>query len=337
MQRTILIGFGGLVLIAAIAGATYQRVATRRDLARTPAPGRLVDIGGHRLHIWCSGSGTPSVILEAGLGGSSADWGFVQPQVARFTKVCSYDRAGMGYSDPGPSPRTTRRIVRELAQLLDRTGVTAPVVLVGASIGGLAVRLFASEHPDRVAGLVLVDASHEDQDAEVPRAAPFVPLLSALGIFRLLGVTFGPPPATLAPAVRGFAEATGFRAAAYQAAVDEFTHLRQSAGEVKATRRQLNIPVVVVTAGRGTDAAWLKLQRDQVALSQRGCQIIAENSGHAVPLGQPEIVIQAVQSVVDAVNGRSDAALCAERSREARPSNNEMQRTRPAQAPEPRR
>jgi len=314
IQR-ILIGFGGLVVVATIAGATYQWTATRRDFARTPAPGRLVDIGGHRLHIWCSGSGTPSVILESGLGGSSADWGFVQPQVARFTSVCSYDRAGMGYSDPGPSPRTTRRIADELMHLLDRS-VTAPVVLVGASIGGLAVRVLASEHPDRVAGLVLVDASHEDEDAEVPGVAPFVPLLSSLGIFRLLGVTFGPPPAALAPAVRRFGETTGFRAAAYQTAVDELTHLRASAGEVKGTRRPLNIPVVVVTAGQGTGAAWLKLQRDQVALSPRGCQIIAENSGHAVPLGQPEIVIRAIESVVDAVNGRKDASLCAERSRE---------------------
>ena len=308
--KRILVGFGGLLAIAALGGATYQWTATRRDLARTPAPGRLVDIGGHRLHIWCSGSGTPSVILETGLGGSSADWGFVQPEVAGFTQVCSYDRAGMGYSDPGPSPRTTRRMTYELAQLLDRAGIAGPVVLVGASIGGLVVRVFASERPERVAALVLVDASHEDQDADVPRVAPFVPLLSSLGIFRLLGVTFGPPPASLAPSVRGFAEATGFRAAAYQAAVDEFTHLRQSAAEVKATRRQLSIPVVVVTAGQGTDAAWLKLQRDQVGLSQRGCQIIAEQSGHAVALGQPGVVVRAIQASVDAVRGRNDSGLC---------------------------
>jgi pimeloyl-ACP methyl ester carboxylesterase len=308
--KRILIGFGSLVVVAAIAGATYQGVATRRDLARIPAPGRLVDVGGHRLHIWCSGSGAPPVILETGLGGSSADWGFVQPEVARFTTVCAYDRAGMGYSDAGPSPRTMGQIVRELAQLLDRTGVTGPVVVVGASIGGLAARLLASEHPDRVAGLVLVDASHEDQDVEVPRVAPFVPLLSSLGIFRLLGITFGPPPATLAPAVRGFAEVTGRRAAAYQTSVDEFTHLRQSAAELRAARRQLDMPVVVVTAGRGTDAEWLKLQRDQVSLSPRGCQMIAENSGHGIASGQPEIVIRAIQSVVDAVNGRGDAGLC---------------------------
>jgi len=217
----------------------------------------------------------------------------------------------MGYSDPGPSPRTTRRMTYELAELLDRDGIAGPVILVGASIGGLVVRVFASEHPERVAGLVLVDASHEDQDAEIPRVAPFVPLLSSLGIFRLLGVTFGPPPASLAPAVRGFAEATGFRAAAYRAAVDEFTHLRQSAEEVRATRRQLNIPLIVVTAGRGSDAAWLKLQQDQVALSQRGCQIVAEESGHGIALGQPEVVVRAVQSIVEAVNGRNDArTLC---------------------------
>jgi len=230
-----------------------------------------------------------------------------------------------------------RRITRELTQLLDRAGVTDPVVLVGASIGGLAVRLLASEHPERVAGLVLVDSSSEDEDAEVPRIAPFVPLLSSLGIFRLLGVTFGPPPASLAPAVRRFGEVTGYRAAAYKTAVDELTHLPQSSAEVKATRRRLNIPVVVVTAGRGSDAAWLKLQRDQAALSQRGCQIIAENSGHGIALGQPEIVIRAVQSVADAVKAHDDVSVCADQSRRAGPSHNELQRTRPAQATKPRR
>ena len=311
-KRT-LIGVGGFVVVAALTGAAYQWIATRRDLARTPRPGRLVDIGGHRLHIWCSGSGAPSVILEAGLGGSSADWGFVQPEVTGFTQVCSYDRGGMGYSDPGPSPRTTRRITYELVQLLDRTGITGQVVLVGASIGGLAVRVFASEHPQRTAGLVLVDASHENQDTEVPRVAPFVPLLSSLGIFRILGVTFGPPPTSLAPPVRGFAQATGFRAAAYQTVVDEFTHLRQSAEEVKATRRQLSIPMIVVTAGQGTDAAWLNLQRDQVGLSQRGCQIIAEQSGHGVALGQPGVVIHAIREIVDAVKARNATTLCGQR------------------------
>src|SRR5919112_2869137 len=177
----ILIGVCGLIAVTALTGATYQWLATRKDLAATPPPGRLVDIGGYRLHLWCTGNGAPAVILDTGLGGSSADWGFVQPEVARFTRVCSYDRAGMGYSDRGPSPRTARRIASELAELLRRSGNAGPVVLVGASIAGFDVRLFASDHPDRVAGLVLVDASHEDQAHEVPGMARFVPLLSRVG------------------------------------------------------------------------------------------------------------------------------------------------------------
>jgi pimeloyl-ACP methyl ester carboxylesterase len=308
--KRVLIGLSSLLIVAAIAGATYQWVATRRDLAATPPPGRLVDVGGHRLHIWCTGSGTPSVILETGLGGSSADWGFVQPEVAGFTRVCSYDRAGMGYSDPGPSPRTTRRIAHELAQLLDRGGVSGPVILVGASIGGLTARVFASEHAERVAGLVLVDASHEDQKEDVPQIAPFVPFLSSIGVLRLLGVSFGFPPASLAPAVRGFARATAFRAAGQRAAVDEIMHLQESAAEVRATRRKLTVPVVVVTAGRGADAVWRDLQRDQVGLSQRGCQVIADQSGHAVAVGQPQVVVDAIRATVDAARGRRDVAPC---------------------------
>ena len=311
-KRT-LIGLGGLLVVAALAGATYQWIATRNDLAANPPPGRLVEVGGHKLHIWCTGSGAPAVVLESGLGGSSADWGFVQPEVAAFTRVCSYDRAGMGYSDPGPSPRTTRRIAHELAQLLDRSGIGGPLVLVGASIGGLAVRVFASEHAQRVAGLVLVDASHEDQEMDVPRIPPFVPLLSSVGIFRLLGVSFGLTPAALAPSVRDFARATSFRAAAYQATADEGIHLRESAAEVKASRRKLTIPMVVVTAGRGADAVWRDQQRDQVGLSQRGCQVIAEQSGHVVAVDQPQVVVDAIRATVDAARGRNDVPLCGPR------------------------
>jgi pimeloyl-ACP methyl ester carboxylesterase len=304
------IGLAGLIVVTALTGAAYQSLATRRDLARHPPPGRLVDIGGHRLHIWCAGSGAPSVILESGLGGSSFGWGFVQPQIAKFTRVCSYDRAGMGYSDPGPKPRTTRRIADELARLLDRTGVGEPLVLVGASSGGLIVRLFASERAARVAGLVLVDASHEDQEMEIPGIAPFVPLLSSVGAFRLLGVSFGLPADFLEPSVRDFARATAFRASAYQATANEGLNLAESAAEVRASRRKLTIPVVVVTAGRDPDPAWRELQRDLVGLSQHACQVIAEQSSHAIALDQPQVVVDAIRATVNTVRGRSDVALC---------------------------
>ena len=115
----VFMGLCGLVLAIVMAGVTYQWLATRSEITATPPPGRLVDIGGYRLHLWCTGDGAPAVILDAGLGGTSTGWGFVQPEVARFTRVCSYDRAGMGYSDPGPSPRTARRVAHELAELLD--------------------------------------------------------------------------------------------------------------------------------------------------------------------------------------------------------------------------
>ena len=306
----VLVGLCGLIAVAALSGATYQWLATRKDMAAAPPPGRLVDIGGYRLHLWCTGSGAPAVILDTGLGGSSADWGFVQPDVARFTRVCSYDRAGMGYSDPGPSPRTARRIASELAELLTRGGVTGPVVLVGASIAGLDVRVFASDHPDRAAGLVLVDASHEDQGHEVPQIARFVPLLSTTGVLRLFGVSLGQSIESLAPSVRQFAQATSFRAAGYQAAADEIIHVRESAEEVRSSRRKLTIPVLVVTGGRGADENWRQLQRDQAALSERGCLIVAEQSGHVVAVDQPGIVVDAIRTVVETARGH-EVPLCA--------------------------
>jgi pimeloyl-ACP methyl ester carboxylesterase len=307
----ILIALCTGLMVVACGGAAYQWMSTRRELAETPPPGRLVDIGGHRLHIWCTGAKDPAVILETGLGGSTADWGFVQPEVARFTQVCSYDRAGLGYSDPGPSPRTTRRIAQELEQLLDRSSIAGPVILVAASLGGFSARLLASERPQRVAGLVLVDASHEDQAHEIPRLAPFVPLLASVGALRLLGISFGPNPGFLAPSVRGFARATQFRAAGYRAAADEILHIRESAAEVRSTRRQLTIPMIVVTGARGADTIWRNLQRDQVGLSQRGCQIIADQSGHVVPLEQPSVVVEAIRAVVDSARGRNDRSPCA--------------------------
>jgi pimeloyl-ACP methyl ester carboxylesterase len=308
--KRILIGLCGLLIVAVLTGATYQWIATRNELSATPPPGRLVDVGGHRLHIWCSGAGAPSVILETGLGGSSVGWGFVQPAVAQFTRVCSYDRAGMGYSDPGPSPRTARRTARELAQLLDPSGIDGPVVLVGASIGGLVVRVFASEHAERAAGLVLLDATHEDQEHQIPQLAPFVPLLSSVGVLRMLGVSFGQRPDSLAPSVRKFAQATAFRAAGAQAAADEIIHIRESVAEVKATRRKLTIPLIVVMAGRGANAGWRALQRDQAGLSERGCLVTAEQSGHAIAIGQPQVVVDAIRAVVYAARGRSDVPLC---------------------------
>jgi pimeloyl-ACP methyl ester carboxylesterase len=275
-----------------------------------PTPGRLVDVGGYKLHLWCTGDGAPAVILDAGLGGTSAGWGFVRPEVARFTRVCSYDRAGMGYSDPGPSPRTARRVASELAELLARSGITGRVVLVGESIAGFNVRVFASDHPTQAAGLVLVDASHEDDAHEVPGMARFVPVLSTIGLFRLLGVSFGQRIESLTPPVQRYARATQFRAAGYQAAADEIMHIGQTVSEVRTTRRKLTIPVLVVTGARGADENWRRLQQDEASLSDRGCLITARQSGHVVAIDQPQVVVDAIRTVVEIVRGH-DVPLCA--------------------------
>src|SRR5215207_7597931 len=148
----------GLLALAVI-GAIYQAIATQIDQRTYPPPGEMVDVGTHSLHINCIGQGSPTVILESGLGTMSADWANVQPEVANTTRVCAYDRAGTGWSEPGPEPRDSQQIARELHTLLGNAGIDDPYVLVGQSFGGLYVRMYASRYPKEVEGMVLVDAS----------------------------------------------------------------------------------------------------------------------------------------------------------------------------------
>lgn len=146
-----------LLLVLALLGVTYQAVATWGDARAFPPPGRLVDVGGYKLHLHCLGTGSPTVIAENGLGGSSPDWSLVQPAVSQTTRICSYDRAGAGWSEVGPGPRTSRQISAELHTLLTNARIAGPYVLVGHSAGGLHVQVYASQYPAEVAGLVLVD------------------------------------------------------------------------------------------------------------------------------------------------------------------------------------
>jgi pimeloyl-ACP methyl ester carboxylesterase len=160
----------GFLVVLGLVGASYEAIAPAGDARRYPAPGQLVDVGGERLHIQCVGAGSPTVVLDAGLGGSSLDWSLVQPELGRTTRVCAYDRAGMGWSDPGPQPRTPSQIADELHTLLTNAGISGPYVLVGHSLAGKNVRLFALQHPEQVAGMVLVDARSEYVDANTSPA-----------------------------------------------------------------------------------------------------------------------------------------------------------------------
>src|SRR5213082_131637 len=161
----------GLLLL----GLSYQAIASALDASHYPPPGKLVDIGGYRLHINCTGTGSPTVILDAGLGGTSLDWSKIQPAVARFTRVCSYDRAGYGWSDTGPGPRTSQQIVKELHLLLVHGQISGPYLLVGHSVGGLNMRLYAYRYPQEVAGMVLLDTTSEHQFAQFGTYPPYFP------------------------------------------------------------------------------------------------------------------------------------------------------------------
>lgn len=318
--RRVTAGIAVLLILAATAGAVFQWASSRRELAATPPPGTLVDVGGHRLHIWCMGSGEPVVVFDSGLGGTAFDAYAVMTRVSEFTTACSYDRAGMGYSDPGPPPRTSRRIADELAELLQRSGIVGPVILVGTSFGGYNVRVFASEREANVTGLVLVEASHEDQATRyaavgappaIPPYAWIVPPAASLGVLRLLGTTLGPPPDAAPEPVRRFVRATMHRTARFVAMHDELRHTSASADEVRSMRRELSMPVVVVTGGiRSGPTAPVHgdLQRDQLRLSRRSCQIIAPQSGHRV--NETDIVVRAVRATFDASRGVAAMPAC---------------------------
>src|SRR5438445_4750230 len=181
-RRTIrrrLLRFLGILSLSLIGllllGLSYQAITSALDASHYPPPGKLVDIGGYRLHINCTGTGSPTVILDAGLGGTSLDWSKVQPAVARFTRVCSYDRAGYGWSETEPGPRTSQQMVTELHLLLAHAQINGPYLLVGHSLGGLNMRLYAYHYPGEVAGMVLLDSTSEHQFAQFGTYPPFFP------------------------------------------------------------------------------------------------------------------------------------------------------------------
>ena len=326
MKYTTRLAVGAVALgvFLALSGATYQWMASARDARRYPPPGKLVDVGGYRLHIDSAGEGSPTVVLDAGWSHCSLNWRLVQPEVAKFTRVCSYDRAGMGWSDEGPAPRTSDQIVRELHALLKAAAIPGPYVLVGHSFGGYNIRLFAHEYPQEVAGLVLVDAIHEDQWSRMPESMKrqdqhFVAQLRAglpwcrFGVVRLLFISPNPRlPRVLQPIDRALKSRTAFLRTIY----DEMTFMEQSAAQVKASASLPQMPVVVLTAadiaqnppaGMSAEdlAQWRslrqELQADLAAHCPDSLHIAVANSTHVIQLDQPAAVVEAIRQVVTAV------------------------------------
>ena len=160
---------GALIAALAGSGTTYQYVATKLDEQKYPPIGKMVDVGGYKLHMIDQGTGGPPVVMDAGLAGYCLDWSLVQPEIAKFTRAITYDRAGYAWSDESPLERTSENVVKELHTMLHNAGVPAPYVLVGQSIGGLNMQLFANMYPNEVAGIVLIESSHKDQMEKLPK------------------------------------------------------------------------------------------------------------------------------------------------------------------------
>ncbi len=326
-----MIGLGllGLVTLICATGAVYQWISTKLDEKRYPPPGQLVDMDGYKLHIHCMGDGTPTVVLDAGLGCDSLEWALVQPEIAQFAKVCSYDRAGYGWSEESPYPRTSEQIVEELHALLSRSNIRPPFILVGHSFGGLNVQLYAKRYPNEVFGLVLVDSAHEKSIEWLPPdpkqswlekmlCSPRIWIFaSQLGVYRLLVHSSGSEqalniPETTRNAILAHQSTTKQARASFQENFNFPDNLQQLK---KAQLSFGSLPLTVIAAGQApnTDGmpdawvqyfqkflpAWRLLQQDLATRSSNGNLIIAENSDHMIPLHQPEIIVEAVKRMIE--------------------------------------
>jgi pimeloyl-ACP methyl ester carboxylesterase len=261
-------------------------------------------------------------VLESGLGANAFGWVPVRAKVAQLTQVCTYDRAGLGYSDEGPAPRSAERIADELARLLDSAGIEKPVIVAGASLGGLNARVLATKYPATVAGLILVDASHEDQQKRLVAAGfqpedasdlEFIPFLSAIGVMRLRGQTLGRSLERADATVRPYIRATVHRTSRYRALRQEMMALDASLEEMRGLRRVLDLPVLVLTAGKwpeATRAIHTDLQRDLATTSRQSCQRVVVGAGHDIVGDAPGVVVQAISAMVEAVRTGSASRVC---------------------------
>jgi pimeloyl-ACP methyl ester carboxylesterase len=317
----ILLGLVALMVLLAASGATYQAIMAAGDTKRYPPPGQLVDVGGHHLHLHCVGQGSPTVVLDAGLGAFSLDWGAVQPQIATSTRVCAYDRAGLGWSEPGPLPRSPQQFAAELYALLTNAGVEGPYVLVAHSISGKTARLFASQHPNDVAGMVLVDARHESVDehltpeqhaAEAAQQQRFQTMISWMAKFGLVRLLWAPAWPSMLPGSENLAPESRTTIGVLQARPEQIeSALAEGQGRLesnsllRAAGPLGDKPLVVLASAQSIDNLpfWKEAQQLTTGLSSNSRLTIA-SAGHAVHFEQPALVVESIHQVVAAARTR---------------------------------
>jgi pimeloyl-ACP methyl ester carboxylesterase len=311
----LVIGIGSLAAI----GAVYQLIATAVDQRTFLPPGEMIDVGGYSLHLNCAGQnadGQPTVILEPGLGATSSVWAWIQPEVAKTTRICAYDRAGMGWSDPSPAPRDAQHIATELHTLLQNAQIHGPYVLVGWSYGGLYVRSYANQYHDEVAGLVLLDSSSPEQCtstsggraqcASFAKIYSIAPVLARLGVMRVMGLF---QPASGLPALQSEELLASFSATKdWDAQSAEFLASPATNTQALSSESLGSIPLLVLTAtDHGTppdlEQLWQGWQTGFTALSTNSAQQIVTGATHGSIVFNSEdakVSTEAILQVIEA-------------------------------------
>ena len=298
-----------VVLGIAAVGGGYETVRESLDARAYPPPGQLVDIGGHQLHLHCTGSGSPTVVLEPGQGGVSSDLAWIAPAVARDTRVCVYDRAGRGWSDATDNPQHGAQIATDLHTLLDQAHVPGPYVLAGHSFGGLYVQSFAAQFPHDVAGLVLLDSTAPKPGPALPtsasdnvfgRVAALVPAIAHVGAGRLIAqASYG----SLPPHVRDEARANASLARNLGSYIEEFVAANTAMQQAAALTNLHGKPLIVLTADTGNDAGWEEKQDHMAGLSTNSLRRVAHATHDSMISDQADTAAasQAIHDVVEAV------------------------------------
>ncbi len=318
-RRCGCIGLALLALAIAlpVVGAAYELAMASGDATRYPTPGRLVDVGGYRLHIHCVGQGSPTIVLSAGAGGYTTEWSLLQPTLARTQRVCAYDRAGLGWSEAGAGRHSPGDATDDLHRLLSAADEPGPYLLIGQSFGGRIARLFAQRHPELIAGLVLVDPRSEYVDdhqtlqqaaAERQEAEAFqqqLAVLSPIGVVRLSWTSLWPqalPVAgKLAPGAREEIGIFWTKTKHRQARLEETYQMWENNDELRGASLG-SLPLIVVAAGDtlANVPYWPEAQTYEAARSNNSRLVVAEDSDHMIQWDQPDVVVEAVQAVIEA-------------------------------------
>ena len=296
----------GLMLV----GYFYESIAEAADAKAYPPPGQLVDVGGYRLHINCTGTGSPTVVIGAGLGDWSTTWAaYVQPEVAKTTRVCTYDRAGMGWSEAGPLPRDAAQFAKELHTLLQNANIPGPYVMVGHSLGGLVVRVFVHDYPSEVSGVVLIESMNPKQLTQSPtvqsqsesRSQPFSlqAALARFGVVRLLVKLPGIAPSV--PANEDAYYPRYVRPQSLQATANESQGMPAAGAQAAAVKSFGDLPLIVLTAKLNDLPSWPAWQTELLQLSSNSQQLFAEKSGHNVQAEEPDAAVEAINQMVQQV------------------------------------